>query len=267
MKIALFALTGIGNKVLDHLVANDLAPTLVVTRKEAGPYPYADIPFLGDAAEKYCIPWYEHAEGCAAAKSCEVLVSATYHQMIPQDVIEAVDFAVNAHPSLLPKYRGPNPFFWVILRGEKKTGVSVHMLSASFDEGDILCQIPVDISKEETQGSLRRKIAVKAGMAVNRALEDYRRGALQPIPQDESLASYQPFPTDHDYDIDMAKTVEALCRLTRAASPWPLARFDGLRVREAMRDHNPMDEGEIVVQVADGRLRMKMTDDKGTHDR
>ncbi len=64
---------------------------------------------------------------------------------------------VNVHPSLLPKYRGPNPYMQTILHGEKCSGVTIHLMDENFDEGPILKQEKVEILEADTSKELREK--------------------------------------------------------------------------------------------------------------
>ena len=47
---------------------------------------------------------------------------------------------INVHPSMLPKYRGGNPYSRVIMNGETETGVTIHFMDEVFDTGDIIAQ-------------------------------------------------------------------------------------------------------------------------------
>ncbi len=70
-------------------------------------------------------------------------------------MLESVkDGFINVHPSLLPKYRGPNPYSAVILNEENETGVTLHFMDESFDTGDIVAQKKVSLSEVETMGTL-----------------------------------------------------------------------------------------------------------------
>jgi methionyl-tRNA formyltransferase len=56
--------------------------------------------------------------------------------------------AINMHPSLLPKYRGPAPIHHALLNGDKTTGVSIIEIDpGAFDVGKILLQKPFNIPK------------------------------------------------------------------------------------------------------------------------
>ena len=65
--------------------------------------------------------------------------------MVPMDALADVPHGgINLHPSLLPAYRGGNPFFWQAYDCVKNTGCSVHTLTASADKGDLLGQTKVE---------------------------------------------------------------------------------------------------------------------------
>jgi methionyl-tRNA formyltransferase len=71
----------------------------------------------------------------------DVLVSAFFNQRIGPAVLAVPrTLALNIHPSLLPAFRGVDPVFFVRLRGAQGLGVTLHMLDAEFDTGDILLQ-------------------------------------------------------------------------------------------------------------------------------
>ena len=52
---------------------------------------------------------------------------------------------INAHPSFLPNYRGPNPLFWNYYNMEKYTGVTIHLVDIGEDNGDIIHQKKIKI--------------------------------------------------------------------------------------------------------------------------
>lgn len=62
--------------------------------------------------------------------------------------------AVNIHPSLLPKYRGVKPLENALVHGENEIGITLHLLSAEVDAGDILIQKGNSINHDQTFGEL-----------------------------------------------------------------------------------------------------------------
>ena len=83
-RLVLFALTGLGNQVFERLVADGLAPDLLVTRAERGPYPYEPLPFIGEVASRLGVPHRLDAAGEAMSlrKARPLLLTATYHRKI-----------------------------------------------------------------------------------------------------------------------------------------------------------------------------------------
>ena len=55
----------------------------------------------------------------------DVIVVVAFGQLIPQSVLDLPPYGcINIHASLLPKYRGAAPIQWVIIDGEKETGIT-----------------------------------------------------------------------------------------------------------------------------------------------
>ncbi len=76
--------------------------------------------------------------------SPELVVSWFWPKRVPPLVLSLAP-AVGVHPSLLPRYRGPDPYFWAIDAGDTLTGVTAHVLESEYDTGPILGQTPVRI--------------------------------------------------------------------------------------------------------------------------
>ena len=77
------------------------------------------------------------------ALNVDAAVVCSFNYKIPRILLEATkDGFINVHPSMLPKYRGGNPYSRVIMNGETETGVTIHYMDDSFDTGDIIAQKP-----------------------------------------------------------------------------------------------------------------------------
>ena len=71
----------------------------------------------------------------------DIILVGSWCERISKEIYNLPKIAtINAHPSLLPKYRGPNPYFWVIRNQEQTTGVSFHLVDDDYDTGAILAQ-------------------------------------------------------------------------------------------------------------------------------
>jgi folate-dependent phosphoribosylglycinamide formyltransferase PurN len=87
------------------------------------------------------------------AKGRRVLVCCGFPRRIPAD-LRGFQHMVNIHPGILPQNRGPNPFFWTLAGGHTVTGVSVHLLTAEFDAGDILLSAEAPVPHGSTEFEL-----------------------------------------------------------------------------------------------------------------
>jgi len=101
---------------------------------------------------------------------------------------------INIHAALLPKYRGMMPCFWVLAKGEEKTGVTVHYLNEHVDDGNIILQNTIDISPQDTLHSLQSKVANVGAAVLLESLQRIERGNLDGIVR-QGDGSYYSFPT------------------------------------------------------------------------
>ena len=130
---------------------------------------------------------------------------------------------INAHPSLLPKYRGPNPYYWVIKNREKTSGITFHLMDESFDTGSILAQEEIEINSDETGESLKRKTVLKARGVACELLKTLQEDVIIPLQQSENKSSYYSHP---EYsELDFGKSAEENYALIRASHPWVKAYF------------------------------------------
>lgn len=137
--------------------------------------------------------------------------------------------AVNLHPSLLPRYRGPAPLPAAILAGDSVTGISIQKLALEMDAGDILIQEQLPIHINDSAATLGEKASVRGAQLLQDALDGLERGTLTPSVQEESCASYCSLLHKDDGIVDWSRPAEEIHRLVRAYTPWPLAhtRWEG----------------------------------------
>ncbi len=91
----------------------------------------------------------------------------------------------NLHASLLPDYRGAAPVNWVIINGEKETGVTTFLIDHQIDTGQILLQRRIPVGKYETAGSLHEKIKTAGAPLVIDTIEALAKGTVKPVQQDQ----------------------------------------------------------------------------------
>lgn len=259
-RVVLFALTGIGNSVLQSLVSMGCRPTLLVTRREKGEFPYYPLPDISTVAAEMGIPvsYGEEGEKKALNLRPDIIIVATYHRMLSSKLVASARYAFNLHPSLLPKYRGPCPFFWALMNGESETGITAHYITDEVDDGDIVLQKRLTVLQDETQGSLRQRLAILAAEAVRVLLGDLAKGNLRATKQDAALSTYYPKISDGQRYVDFSAGIEKVMRQIRALTPWPGAMLEGgVKIKNIHRLSSgllewPSDSEETLVIKIDG---------------
>ncbi len=135
----------------------------------------------------------------ASELQCDLLVSCSFSQIMRQPILDTPKIAaVNIHPSLLPKYRGPLPSFWVLKHGETESGVTFHLMDAEIDNGNVIEQFSLPVERDWDEDELTNRLFAIAGNQVVGVLTRFVEGESIPYAQDESAASYYSFPTAAD---------------------------------------------------------------------
>ena len=127
---------------------------------------------------------------------------------------------VNAHPSLLPSYRGPEPVYWAIVNGEQEAGISFQRVAEKIDAGPLLAQEHVPICPRDTAGSLTRRVTEAGVHLVAQVIRD-AMGGVAGRTMDLSHGSY--YTSVGHRRIDRVSSVETADRLVRAGNPNMLA--------------------------------------------
>jgi len=98
----------------------------------------------------------------------DFIFSFYYRHMIPKRILDIPRVAaLNLHGSLLPKYRGRAPVNWVLVKGEKETGVTLHEMVEKPDAGDIVAQKKIAIDFEDDVSTLYGKMTAAARQLIN----------------------------------------------------------------------------------------------------
>ena len=130
----------------------------------------------------------------------DILLSISCPQRIPVDLVRSARVAaLNIHSSLLPRYAGLAPYFWVLRHGERKTGTTVHLLAEAFDKGDIVVQRELAIPERTSAFRLFLQLAELGRDCVAESVEGMLDGTLSPYPQRRDQHSYFSHPQWRDY--------------------------------------------------------------------
>ncbi len=156
--------------------------------------------------------------------SPDVIAVVAYGRILPLDVLNIPALGcVNAHASILPKYRGAAPIQWAVANGETVTGISTMYMSEGMDEGDVIATVSVDILPDETAGELHDRLKIVAAKLLSQTVLDISAGKTDRHPQDGSRATYAPIIKKDDGRINWNKPSSEIVNLIRGMSPWPSA--------------------------------------------
>jgi UDP-4-amino-4-deoxy-L-arabinose formyltransferase/UDP-glucuronic acid dehydrogenase (UDP-4-keto-hexauronic acid decarboxylating) len=158
-----------------------------------------------------------------AALRPEAIFSFYYRHMLKDDILAIPERgAYNLHGSLLPAYRGRCPVNWVLVQGERQTGVTLHHMVTKADAGDIVGQMVVPIARTDTALILYKKLCDAAGDLLDRLLPQMKSGTAPRLPQDIEKGSYFGGRRPADGRIDWRWPAERIYNMIRAvAEPYP----------------------------------------------
>ena len=188
----------------------------------------------------------------------DLFALASYGRILPKSLIEMPRRgALNVHPSLLPKYRGATPIQSALANGDRETGVTIMLMDAGMDTGDIVLQERIAIAPGETYGELHDRLAQLGAELLDRAIELAQQGALPHRPQTGEPSVTRPI-EKKDLLVDLSWPAQRVVDTVRAFSPQPAARAElAGEVVKLLRAHvAPDGRLEIDELIAPNRGRM-----------
>lgn len=164
----------------------------------------------------------------------DYLVVVAFGQILPLTILDIPRRGpLNVHASLLPKFRGPAPIQWALIRGETETGITTIWMDNGVDTGDILLTARTPIKPNDTAESLHDRLALIGAELLIETLRLSWDGSLFPTAQKHEHATYAPMLQKRDGHIDWHKSAIELDAFIRAMTPWPGAFcfFNNRRLR------------------------------------
>jgi methionyl-tRNA formyltransferase len=147
------------------------------------------------------------------ALSPDLFLAVGYTSILHAPILQVPRvLAANFHASLLPAYRGKHPVFWCLRNGERWSGLTVHVMDAGIDTGDILYQVKVSTRKNDSVSSLYERITEHSLPLVARIVEETGRGMIRRRPQEQAGASYYSSISEKDFRIDWKAQAETIRR-------------------------------------------------------
>ena len=229
MKCVVFAYCNMGCAGIKALLKHGYEIQAVFTHKDS---PNENIWYdsVAELAATHGIPVYapenvNHPLWAGKIKKLnpDVIFSFYYRNMLKSEILDIpAKGGFNLHGSLLPKYRGRCPINWVLINGEKETGVTLHKMTPRPDDGDIVAQAKIAVDDQDTARTLFDKAVVAAVKMLDEALPMLKNGTAKFAPQDNSKATYYGGRKPEDGEINWAKSATEVRNLIRAVTrPYP----------------------------------------------
>lgn len=174
----------------------------------------------------------------------DIAVVCSYNKKFPPELLKSVKGGfVNCHPSLLPDYRGANPYSNVLVNDEKETGITLHFMDENFDTGNIIAQKKVHIEKRETMGTLFNRMNYMCAELLADFLQQYEVNSnVISFPQPEGEFKKAPAIDSRNMKnfIDWSKDAAYIERFIRALNPFisAMTNFRGVFVKIYSADYS-----------------------------
>jgi methionyl-tRNA formyltransferase len=185
------------------------------------------------------------------------IVVVAFGQILPPEIIHLPELGcINVHASLLPRYRGAAPINWVLINGEKVTGITTILMDEGMDTGPILLQEKEEIRSDDTVESLSLRLSEMGANVLLKTLKGLEKRRLKPTPQ-VGDATYAPILKKTDGLIKWSRSAIELSNFIRGVNPWPGAYsfLEGERVK-ILKAEPVNEEGEagVIEEVTKGKL-------------
>ncbi len=180
----------------------------------------------------------------------DIIIVVAYGKILPEYVLNYPKYGcVNIHASLLPMYRGASPINYVIVRGEKETGITSMLMDKGLDTGDMLIKRSVEITDTDNAGTLHDKLAAVGAEVLKETVDGLFEGKIIPEKQ-VGETCYAPLIDNQMRKIEFSASTEEIYNKIRGFSPFPTAytTLDGkiIKVYGSVRaEMSPQWEGAL----------------------
>ena len=156
----------------------------------------------------------------------DIIIVVAYGKLLPETILKLPRYGcINAHASVLPKYRGAAPMQRAIMNCETETGVTIMKMEKGLDTGDIIHVLKTPITDSDTLETIHDRLAQLSGKALIEVLGMFADGTAVFTPQNPSLATYAEKIGKEDEAIDFSEDALKIGAKIRALTPFPYAYF------------------------------------------
>lgn len=223
------------------------------------------------AAEILTISNLEDEEAFSALHQLQpdLFIAACFPHKLPAALLALPALgAYNIHPSLLPRWRGPDPLFWTFQAGDQETGVSIHQMTTAFDAGPLVAQQPIALPETITLPQLELLLATTGAAMMADLLPAFEKVPVNSWPQPETGVAHAPLPHNADWIAAPGWTVTRALQFIQGvatdATPVTVTSLQGdlVKVSRAILARSPASEkappGYLFARFSNGYLVAKV---------
>ncbi|WP_025641271.1 formyltransferase family protein [Schnuerera ultunensis] len=234
-KIAFIGTGGMFTKiVLEELLKNDISIELVIIniKKDS-----KEIPLSLQLCEKYCIKYFitDNINSITVTNNLnehgiDLACVGSLHQIIKVEIFSIPeDGMINLHPSYLPYYQGPNPWFWMIKNNEDIFGASIHFIAEDIDKGELIIRERINLKHIVDGNLIFLKVSMLGAKLLVKVLKEYKTTGVMMesnVPEYElEKGFYNKKPTIYDYRLNLKDerpsiNYKFINRVVRWGIPW-----------------------------------------------
>lgn len=152
----------------------------------------------------------------------DLIVTCAYGQIVPKEILDAPKYGcINAHASLLPKYRGGAPIERAIQNGEAKTGITIMYMDEKMDAGDMIEKRETKIHATDNKETLTEKLAILASQLLLEVIPTIFDGSNKRVKQNEDEVSFAPIIKKSEEKLLFNKSALEVFNHARSLEPDP----------------------------------------------
>ncbi|MBN8586016.1 MAG: methionyl-tRNA formyltransferase [Ignavibacteria bacterium] len=189
------------------------------------------------------------------------LIVVVAFRILPKNIFKIPKYgSINLHASLLPKYRGAAPINWAIINGERETGVTTFFLQEKVDTGNIIMQKRIDITSDDTAGTLHDKLKTMGAQVLFDTVDLIENSGGNPLVSKQNNGEATPAPKifKEDCRINFDTPVDRVYDFIRGLSPYPGAftEYNGkiIKIFSTVKSHWDSLKGPGRFFIKEGRL-------------
>ena len=188
----------------------------------------------------------------------DLIVVCFFSQILKKAILETPRLGIlNCHPSLLPRYGGPHPTFWMLKNGESVAGITVHVMTEKIDAGAIVAQRELTIGETENAGQLLQRQYHASAALLTEAVNAMAQGTLDRKPQNIAERTYFGKKKAADTILDWNGSARQIANLLRAVQPFDARPQEGSPSGRVPGEIISKQSGRLLVQTGNGYLEIR----------